>query len=232
MTKIHYHPTDETLARYAAGDLDPASGIMLSAHLEFCSHCRQKVAAYEKAQAGEMMRAKPEPLSSGLHDMLSRILEQTPAQASGLPSAECDTTPPEMTTEICVNNKSFRLPRALRRHEAHIGPWSRLPGNIKRASVSTSGQSKMNFIYMDCDSSLPQHTHQGREITLVLAGEFSDEQATYRPGDFVLQTDNNTHSPRTSADQDCLCLTLLDAPLRFTSGLATLLNPFSPLFFR
>ncbi|CAM3821729.1 Anti-sigma-E factor ChrR [Vibrio aerogenes CECT 7868] len=230
MTKIQYHPTDDTLSRYAAGELDPASCIMLSAHLEFCSQCRQKVTDYENIQARQMMQNAPEPLSDELTHMLSGILKQTPVKPV---DPECQTVTAETHTQFLkVNHKSFRLPRALKRHESHIGPWSRLPGNIKRANVTTGGQSKMNFIYMDCNSSLPQHTHQGSEITLVLAGEFHDEHATYYPGDFVLQNDHHIHTPKTSAEQDCLCLTLLDAPLRFTSGLATLLNPFSPIFFR
>lgn len=224
MTNIHYHPTDDTLARYVAGELDPASSIMMSAHLEFCSHCRQHVDRLEEAQAKALALSPSEPLSDALSDMLSQIMDQSDE------SIEEIAVPREAYLEI--NNKSFRLPQALQRHEDKIGPWSRLPGNIKRAHVSTGGQSKMNFIYMDCDSALPQHTHQGQEITLVLAGEFSDEQATYKPGDFIIQTNSHTHSPKTGADQDCLCLTLLDAPLHFTSGLATLLNPFSQLFFR
>ena len=224
MTNIHYHPTDDTLARYVAGELDPASSIMMSAHLEFCSRCRQQVAHLEDSQAAALALSPAEPLSEALNDMLSQILSH-----SDMPPEE-PAEPREAYLDI--NNKSFRLPRALQRHEDQIGPWSRLPGNIKRARVSTGGQSKMNFIYMDRNSALPQHTHQGQEITLVLAGEFNDEQATYRPGDFIIQTSKHTHSPRTGADQDCLCLTLLDAPLHFTSGLATLLNPFSQLFFR
>lgn len=224
MTNIRFHPTDNVLTCYSAGDLNPASSIMMSAHLEFCSHCRQRVAELEDTQARELTLTPSEPLSNELNDMLENILSQQQTPQNKIKEA--------IDAHIEVNNKAFRLPRALQRHEDKIGPWSRLPGNIKRAHVATSGHCKMNFIYMDCDSSLPQHTHQGQEITLVLAGEFMDEHATYKPGDFILQTSQHQHSPKTRADQDCLCLTLLDAPLHFTSGLATLLNPFSQLFFR
>ncbi|MCG7585149.1 ChrR family anti-sigma-E factor [Photobacterium sp. OFAV2-7] len=228
MSNIRFHPTDDILACYSAGELDPASSIMLSAHLELCSHCRARVAELENNQAQELAlvpsETPSEALSEELNDLLDNILSQDEVPQDDVVAATI--------AHIEINNKQFRLPRALQRHEDHIGPWSRLPGNIKRASVTTGGHSKMNFIYMDCNSSLPQHTHQGQEITLVLAGEFMDEHATYKPGDFIVQTSAHHHAPKTRADQDCLCLTLLDAPLHFTNGLATLLNPFSQLFFR
>ncbi len=227
MTDIRFHPTDDTLACYTAGDLDSASSIMLSAHLEMCSHCRARVDTLENTQAQQLALTPSEPLSDELNNLLGTILCH-----QEMPQKEAHDSDKATEAHIEVNSKTFRLPRVLQRHEDQIGPWSRLPGNIKRANVSTSGHSKMNFIYMDCNSSLPQHTHQGQEITLVLAGEFIDEHATYKPGDFIIQTPKHQHSPKTREDQDCLCLTLLDAPLHFTSGLATLLNPFSQLFFR
>ena len=36
MTNIQFHPADESLELYAAGQLDPAMSIMVSAHLEYC----------------------------------------------------------------------------------------------------------------------------------------------------------------------------------------------------
>ncbi|ELR65929.1 Transcriptional activator ChrR [Photobacterium marinum] len=228
MTSIQFHPTAETLAKHVAGELDPASSIMLSAHIELCADCRQQVTDIETAQARELALSPSEPLSDELNNMLDQILRHKEApQNEGV-----DYQPEQQEAVLTINNKSFKLPRALQRHEDQIGPWTHLPGNIKRAHVTTGGESKMNFIYMDSNSSLPQHTHQGQEITLVLAGKFCDEQATYYPGDFIVQTRENKHSPKTEENQDCLCLTLLDAPLHFTSGLATLLNPFSQLFFR
>ncbi|PSW11351.1 transcriptional activator ChrR [Photobacterium sanctipauli] len=224
MSNVHFHPNDDILLQHACGDLSPASSIMISAHVELCPHCRQRLEDIEQHQASVMVSSESEDITPDLQAMMQHIMSQ-----------ETETSTPvetEKTTTIMLGDKAFHLPHALQRHSENIGPWSRLPGNIKRAQVTVGGQSKMNFIYMDSDSALPEHTHQGNEITLVLAGEFYDEQGTYRPGDFILQTDEHKHVPKTREGQDCLCLTLLDAPLHFTSGLATLLNPFSQLFFR
>ncbi|PSW06786.1 ChrR family anti-sigma-E factor [Photobacterium lipolyticum] len=224
MTNVHFHPSDDTLARYAAGDLDPASSIMMSAHLEYCINCRLRIDELEASYTQVLESTPAEPMTCGLTEMLSQILSQ-PAEPLGV-------EPVPISGVLKLDNKEFHLPRALQRHKDEIGPWSRLPGKIQRAYVSTGGKSKMNFIYMEPDSALPEHTHQGLEITLVLSGRFTDEHASYGPGDFIVQTTEHQHSPKTRPGQDCLCLTLLDAPLHFTSGLATLLNPFSQLFFR
>ncbi|MDX1301434.1 ChrR family anti-sigma-E factor [Photobacterium sp.] len=224
MANVHFHPSDDTLARYAAGDLDPASSIMMSAHLEYCIECRLRIDELEDSYSQELESTPTKPMTSGLTEMLSQILCRT---------AEPEVLEPVASSDVLkLGDKEFHLPRVLQRHKDKIGDWSRLPGKIQRAHVSTGGQSKMNFIYMAPDSSLPEHTHQGQEITLVLSGRFIDEHHSYGPGDFIIQTSENKHSPKTRAGQDCLCLTLLDGPLRFTSGVATLLNPFSQLFFR
>ncbi|KHT61991.1 transcriptional activator ChrR [Photobacterium gaetbulicola] len=223
MANIHFHPDPVLLSRFAHGELESASSIMISAHLEFCPYCRQKIAAIETEQAGLLEKSEPATLSPALNAMMQQIMDQE------LVDETVDDWP---DTQLKLEDKSYPLPSALQRHNEKIGPWSRLPGNIKRAQVDVSGSCKMNFIYMDSDSALPEHTHQGQEITLVLAGEFYDENGTYKPGDFIIQTEAHKHLPRTREGKDCLCLTLLNAPLHFTSGLATLLNPFSQLFFR
>lgn len=244
MSNIRFHPLSETLQRFASGDLDPASSIMISTHLEYCPHCRQLACSIEDSQAAAVLASEtPEvehagtqntiaPLSPDLMTMMHAIMTTSEPDVEPEIESGDDSVSAGMPTALILGDKTYPLPRALQRHRDRIGPWSRLPGKLKRAAVDVGGPQKMNFIYMDSDSALPEHTHQGQEITLVLAGEFYDDQGTYRPGDFIIQTSANQHVPKTRSGQDCLCLTLLDAPLHFTSGLATLLNPFSQLFFR
>ncbi len=225
MSNIQFHPPEQSLSLYTQGQLDPAMSLMLSTHLEFCAQCRQKVARIEQQLAAELSAIPEQAMEQELDSMLQMIMQQSP-------DASIAIEQPVRQPKIQLGEKQFKLPRALQTHAEHIGPWGRLPGKIQRARVDALSNSKLNFIYMDQDSSLPEHTHQGQEITLVLAGSFHDEAGSYHPGDFVIQDKQHQHVPRTAAHQDCLCLTLLDAPLHFTSGLASLLNPFSQLFFR
>lgn len=234
MCDLNFHPEERLLLEFAQGNLDTALAVMVSAHLELCSICQTRLAQIEDELA-ELAFCQPQPCSiaapmeedASLNGLFSQLL----TQVDSVIEHEEPSSPPAKGL-LKLGQQQFKLPRALARHQQEIGPWSRLPGRVQIAHVDISGPFKMNFVYMDDDSALPQHTHQGQEITLVLSGEFYDEQACYRSGDFVLQNTQHQHIPRTKPGQQCLCLTLLDAPLRFTSGLATLLNPFSQLFFR
>ena len=84
-------------------------------------------------------------------------------------------------------------------------------------------------MYMKPGSQAPRHKHHGLEVTLVLDGTFHDELGEYNPGDFILRRGNEVHTPQ--SDEGCLCFSVLDSPLIFTSGFSRLLNPFQKYFF-
>ena len=73
--------------------------------------------------------------------------------------------------------------------------------------------------------SIPQHNHSGTETTLVLQGGFSDESGTYHAGDFITREAGEEHSPTAIAGGDCICLAVLESPLRFTRWHHRLLSP-------
>ena len=73
---------------------------------------------------------------------------------------------------------------------------------------------------------VPEHTHGGLELTLVLSGAFSDSVGRYGPGDFQEADENLEHQPHAEAGADCICLAITDAPLRFKSLAARIVQPF------
>ena len=227
MTAINFHPPKEWLEQFAKAELSPSLSIMVSAHLEYCPHCRAQVAEYDRQQLNDLAQASEESLEPRLQTMLQEITEQP--EASREPVDPGGLARPQT---LQLNGYEFHLPRAMRAHSQRIGPWNRLPGRIQRAKVAQTSSTNMSFVYMDKNTQLPRHQHQGQEITLVLEGHFSDQHAHYRPGDFIVLDGKLSHQPRTDDRDHCLCLTLLDAPLRFSSGLASLLNPFARLLFR
>ena len=98
--------------------------------------------------------------------------------------------------------------------------------------MDIGGDTVANFIYMEKGGSVPEHTHRGSEMTLVINGEFSDGISEYDTGDFMVMNGEHKHSPSTQADEGCLVFSIVDKPLHFTSGWARLINPFSHLFFK
>ena len=175
--------------------------------------------------AGELInRALPtSPLSSQYYTMLSKITD--------LPISDTSLTQIS-NTSIELDGKFFELPRALRRYVKNTGNWSRLVGKLWQAPVDLGDIGKANFMYMEKGGRVPEHTHKGSEMTLVVDGQFGDGIAEYDCGDFTIMNNKHNHLPHSEADDGCLVFTIVEQPLHFTSGVARLLNPFSHLFFK
>ncbi|GAB3034251.1 ChrR family anti-sigma-E factor [Bowmanella dokdonensis] len=218
---IKLHPSYAQLERYVEGSCNAGEGLIVSAHLDMCLQCRSKVTEMENSLADKML-ANQVPLDPAYAEMCRKIVE-LPAEIGGTPALH-------QTLEL--DGRQFTLPRALRRYASQINGWSHMVGKLWQARVDLGIDGRADFIYMEKGGSVPEHTHRGSELTLVLDGEFSDGLRDYDTGDFILCDGRHTHMPHTDADEGCLVFSIVDQPLHFTSGLARLLNPFSHLFFK
>ena len=73
---------------------------------------------------------------------------------------------------------------------------------------------------------VPEHGHNGLELTLVLAGCFKDEFGSFSRGDVQDVDQDTVHQPVAGMVEDCICLAVTDAPLDFKSILPRLAQPF------
>ena len=218
---ISLHPTQNQLKDYIEGNSDPAMALVISAHIDMCPHCQKQVALLQENISQSVFSEVSD--SPEFANMLAKITQ--------MPEAE-KVVPAQESNTIELDGRHFTLPRALSRYAQKTGNWSRLIGNLWQAPVELGPIGKANFIYMEKGGKVPEHTHKGTELTLVLDGEFSDGIANYDSGDFILRDSSHVHSPHSEADEGCLVFSIVDQPLHFTSGIARLLNPFSQLFFK
>lgn len=228
---IKFHPNEEHLFHYVTGDLSPEMLMMVGTHVDMCPHCQTQVRDMEELVASKLFgqAQAPQELVAANDNfngdaMLQQIMSQSPVRE---PQPESTL----VADELILEGKRFKLPATLVRNQHRIGEWHKLIGQMWRAPVQIGGEDVLTFIYMDQNTRVPEHTHKGREATLVVNGVFNDESAEYRDGDFVFLDGSVKHTPETR-DEDCLTLAALDAPMQFTSGLSRLLNPFSSLFFK
>lgn len=221
---INYHPSQRQLAQFVSGDLSPAWSLMVSAHIDMCSYCQSEVKMLTAQYAGESIEAeKPQSLDPVLANMLDDITELETAMVE-------EAVPANRHLEL--DGRKFELPRALSRFADKTDNWSKLVGKLWQAPVDLGSAGRAHFIYMESGGSVPEHTHKGNELTLVINGEFEDGHRAYDSGDFILMDSDNTHTPVSHDRDGCLVFSFVDEPLYFTSGIARLLNPFSHLFFR
>jgi putative transcriptional regulator len=62
--------------------------------------------------------------------------------------------------------------------------------------------------------------------TGVLRGAFEDESGAYHRGDLQEVDEEIAHQPLALPQEDCICLAITDAPLRFKSLAARIAQPF------
>ncbi|MCY4266064.1 MAG: ChrR family anti-sigma-E factor [Gammaproteobacteria bacterium] len=234
---INFHPSEALLRGYADGTLSAGLNVVISAHLEQCKDCRDRVAELENIAACEWVESSKEMLCSSDYDGSSElgetdiIRENPTAKLSHLvtditshPQHREMNPADESVTEIHMLDHSVRLPKVLARAASDGLVWKKMTSGINQASVMLDDQTQCEFLYIKPGAKVPVHKHQGTEVTLVLDGSFTDEMGKYQKSDFVMRNKTHTHHP--ASEEGCLCFSVLDSPLTFTSGLARLLNPF------
>ncbi|MBT0585835.1 ChrR family anti-sigma-E factor [Alteromonas oceanisediminis] len=219
---IKYHPSEQQLLQFAEGTLPAAESLMLSAHCDMCTVCQERLRYHSENMAKTSLHDEAD--NPALDRMLANIIQQPEAERPSLNYSSPST--------IELDGRRFAVPRALRRYIHKTGNWSSLVGKLWQAPVDLGDIGMAHFIYMEKGGRVPEHTHKGSELTLVINGEFSDGIADYDSGDFIAMNGSHTHAPGSDADEGCLVFSIVDKPLHFTSGLARLLNPFSHLFFK
>lgn len=59
----------------------------------------------------------------------------------------------------------------------------------------------------------------------MLAGSFEDGDDVFARGDIEEADDTLLHTPKATAGEDCICLAVTEAPLRFSSWIVRLIQP-------
>jgi len=219
---ICHHPNEELLLDYASGALGEGWSLAIATHLALCPACRRMVDGLEALGGGLLMDTAPGPVSDHLLDsVLARIdkmpendLAPTPAPASAASSA---------TGPVPV------LPQPLRGYvggDAAELQWQRLGLGAYQIQIPTEGERvTARLLRIPAGRPVPQHSHRGMELTLVLTGAFSDTTGDYGRGDFQEADEDLEHRPHAAPGEDCICLAVTDAPLRFSGGLMRMIQP-------
>ena len=218
-----HHPGDELIVSYAAGELNEAWSLLIATHIAVCPRCRDRVGTAEALGA-----ALIEDVSAGeLAVMAGDALERALARASERAPEQHDQTPkpaPIMTDSAPV------LPRPLRDYaggDVDSLKWRRLGSSAYHVPlVAKRGAPTARLLRISGGTSVPEHGHNGLELTMVLSGSFTDDGARFARGDVETADVDVEHQPVAESGADCICLAVTDAPLRFRGPVARLLQPF------
>jgi putative transcriptional regulator len=104
--------------------------------------------------------------------------------------------------------------------------WRAVGGGVRQAVLKTKDKTKVRLLSIPGGTAMPDHSHRGLELTLVLQGAFLDEDSRFGPGDVEIATEHLHHTPVAEEGQDCICIAATDAPLRFRGLIPRIAQPF------
>lgn len=200
---------------YSAGTLPEAFNLMVATHLSLCDACRAEAEAYDSL-GGEMLEDAPGGTDISM-DMDS--LEATMALIAG-----GDATPQRPHRPA----RSV-LPAPLLDYvggDVDAIRWKPVGMGVKQAILKTSTNATARLLYIPAGAAMPDHGHKGVEMTMVLQGAFQDEEDYFARGDVEIADSDLHHTPVADIHEDCICLTVTDAPLKFRGLIPKLAQPF------
>lgn len=208
-----FHPDLDIITEYAAGALALAPAACISIHVSGCEQCQRLVG--QLTDLGAALFEELEPIHVGdtqLHSVLARLDEETPLNYA--PVERTGSTTPALLQRLMKGDFSDLT-------------WKNVGSALRISNIST-GDPKHEFAlyHIKAGGRIPMHTHHGSEMTLVLEGGFSDARGSYHQGDFIFRQPGDVHAPTALQSEDCICLAVLDAPLKFTDWRFRWMNPF------
>lgn len=214
---IRHHLSDDLLVSYAAGSLAEGWSLAVATHLALCPDCRKRLAVAEGI-GGELLESvdAPSETDSSWEAVRSRIAQSHPTQV-------------ETPRAAPAAQRGDGLPEPLRSYlggDVDTLRWRSLGRGASQIRIKTAdNETQVRLLRIPAGKPVPEHGHGGRELTLVLTGSFADGEDLFARGDIEDADASLTHQPIATPGEDCICLAVTDAPLRFRSWIVRAIQP-------
>lgn len=201
----------ELYSAYAAGCLDPAYALLVETQAALREDVRQSIIVSEIIAASQFEAAEPMGMAD---DAVERAL-------AAIDALEDEAAVSPRVALAGVNaalEELLHLPQPLRDkalEAAGEDGWRFTGPGIRRLSIDTGSAAEAEIYRLDAGASVPRHTHEGVELSLVVAGGFTDETGSFGPGDISVKGPEHVHQPVADADSPCLIFAVRDGGLKF-----------------
>ena len=210
--KIKHHLSEDLLMRYSNGTLCEAFSLAVATHISMCDDCRAALESYEAMGGALLDVSDPEEMGEDSFESVMALIENQPVQITESAEKVESDVPSALSDYIGGSLKDIK--------------WRPIGLGVKQSLLKTSGNSTARLLYIPAGTAVPHHSHNGNELTLVLKGAFEDEVARFGPGDVEMADEDLDHQPIAVEGEDCICLAVTDAPLKFQTFIHKLVQPF------
>lgn len=212
---IKHHLSEDVMMGFAAGSLPEAFNLMAATHISLCDECRARLGAYD-AVGGEILDTAPDTDAAMSSDSLARtmvLIADGPKEEIRLPRKAGVTLPGPVQDYVGGDLESVK--------------WRGIGMGVKQAILPTSTDASARLLFIPAGTAMPDHGHQGIEMTMVLQGAFQDDDEYFARGDVEMADSDLHHTPIADIHEDCICLAVTDAPLKFEGLLPKIVQRFA-----
>ena len=197
---------NELIFGYSSGNLSEAKSLFVSMYLFLNSVAAKKASIFDNILA----------------DNLSNLDE---------------VAPKKINYKDCINassnqNLEFKISKNYNPLTNLIGSidnlnWKLIYKGFREFNIPLKGSDSIKLIKMDPGTSVPLHSHNGKEYILVIDGSFCDEYGEYKKGDMQINDQKIKHHPTACDKNGCICLTITERDIIFFGKLGSALNLFT-----
>ena len=210
--KIKHHLSEDLLMKYSNGTLCEAFSLAVATHISMCDDCRAALESYEAMGGALLDVSDPEEMGDDSFESVMALIENKPVQITESAEKVESDVPSALSDYIGGSLEDIK--------------WRPIGLGVKQSLLKTSGNTTARLLYIPAGTAVPHHSHNGNELTLVLKGAFEDEVARFGPGDVEMADEDLDHQPIAVEGEDCICLAVTDAPLKFQTFIHKLVQPF------
>ena len=226
---IHHHLSDATLGAFTAGALIESISLVVASHISNCPDCRKRRDQLEDIGGIQLQHTEPEDMSP---DALEKVMIKLGKQKLPLASDPPNDSISSFSNESSPRRGNPEIPKPLRAYvpdRLEDVDWKSMAPGIKYFAIAglNTADGTLSLLKIAPGVNIPEHRHQGIELTQVLKGSFSDEVGRFGVGDIADLDDDIEHQPIADTNEACICLIATEAPLKFTGLMPRLVQYFS-----
>ena len=215
---IKQHLDISTLMSFSSGSLSEPLSAVVAAHLDLCPTCRAQFEELDILGSVLMETLEPSELNQPVPE-LETVADRSQEPETGGPGHANSDDTREFIESI----------RALKDGDSSSVKWRWMGPGIHYAKLPLSKdvEGDLRLLKIAPGQKLPEHGHNGTELTLVLSGAYKDETGYYGPGDISDLDEDVEHQPIVEPGQDCICLIGFDQSARFKGVVSRIMQPLS-----
>ena len=197
---------NELIFGYSSGNLSEAKSLFVSMYLFLNSVAAKKASIFDNI------------LADNLADLDEVALKK-------INYKDCINTNTNQDLELKISKNYNPLTNFIGSIEKL--KWKLVYKGFREFNIPLKDSDAIKLIKMDPGTSVPLHSHNGKEYILVIDGSFCDEYGEYKKGDMQINDQKIKHHPIASNKNGCICLSITERDVVFFGKFGSALNLFT-----